>query len=378
LSGGSGSGTGSGTGGHAGGRGIGDASSPYEVAASAETGNAAGNAAGYAGSAADGPVLAANGGVGGVGGGHAINGQPTGGSVSNAPASGNTLTGNNILTDSNIPTNGTALTSGTSMNGVAPASGQAGDAAIGNGTVMGNSAASSNGAASGNGPASGYATDVQGQPKTGSDGQRASAAGIASTSGSDRMPSGGQPVETPVDYVAGQPPREQAASTATSSDSSGKSRPGRLYRPGEWEDAPEKPPEPPKKSDKDEDKDRFGRKRERPVAEQRGDDWGLHNASRGAMGVTRSIRVECLADKIVVISERGAANNKVIPFGPRTAASVDAFVSAIWEQMDAWGIAGRGMYWRPVLQVHVAPGAEQRFADLSALLEGSGLTVVKK
>jgi hypothetical protein len=31
-----------------------------------------------------------------------------------------------------------------------------------------------------------------------------------------------------------------------------------------------------------------------------------------------------------------------------------------------------------VLQVSVAPGAEQRFAELSALLEGSGLTVQRK
>jgi len=44
-------------------------------------------------------------------------------------------------------------------------------------------------------------------------------------------------------------------------------------------------------------------------------------------------------------------------------------------RLAAWGIAGRGMYWRPVLHVYVAPEAEQRFAELSALLEGSGLTV---
>ena len=41
-------------------------------------------------------------------------------------------------------------------------------------------------------------------------------------------------------------------------------------------------------------------------------------------------------------------------------------------------MAGRGMYWRPVLQVSVAPDAQQRFAELAALLEGSGLTVERK
>jgi hypothetical protein len=64
--------------------------------------------------------------------------------------------------------------------------------------------------------------------------------------------------------------------------------------------------------------------------------------------------------------------------GPRTASSIDVLVSDVWEHIDAWGIAGRGMYWKPVLQMSVAPGAEQRFNDLSALLTGSGLAVVRK
>jgi hypothetical protein len=36
------------------------------------------------------------------------------------------------------------------------------------------------------------------------------------------------------------------------------------------------------------------------------------------------------------------------------------------------------MYWKPVLQVVVAPGADDRFADLAALLDGSGMTVARK
>jgi hypothetical protein len=46
--------------------------------------------------------------------------------------------------------------------------------------------------------------------------------------------------------------------------------------------------------------------------------------------------------------------------------------------MDSWGIAGRGMYWRPILHVYNAPGAEGRADDLEALLEGSGLEVKRK
>ena len=102
----------------------------------------------------------------------------------------------------------------------------------------------------------------------------------------------------------------------------------------------------------------------RSLAERRGEDWGLRDAAHGSVGVTRPIRVECYADRLVVISDRNPADNKVISLGPRTVSSIDPFISAVWGQIEAWGIAGRGMYWRPVLQVSVAPDAEERFADL--------------
>jgi hypothetical protein len=88
--------------------------------------------------------------------------------------------------------------------------------------------------------------------------------------------------------------------------------------------------------------------------------------------------VECFSDRLVIISGGGSASNDVIPLGPRTISSIDTFISGVWAHMESWGMAGRGMYWRPLLEVHVAPGAEQRFADLSALLEGSGMMVERK
>jgi hypothetical protein len=133
-------------------------------------------------------------------------------------------------------------------------------------------------------------------------------------------------------------------------------------------------PDRPEKKDKD---DRADRKHKKSTVDHHGEDWALRNAGRG-IGITRPIRIECYADRLVVISDRGPADNRVIPLGRSTATSIDTFVSAIWSQMDAWGMAGRGMYWRPVLQVSVAPDAQQRYADLSALLNGSGLTVERR
>lgn len=190
-------------------------------------------------------------------------------------------------------------------------------------------------------------------------------------------------MERPDGYIVGQPSREQKAlpkppperEDLSESPTAGMQR-GRSLRPGEWEPAPEPPPKRPE--DKfDLDKKR-GNKHEKSLAEKRGVDWGLRDAARGSVGVTRPIRVECYADRLVIVSERNPAASRVIPLGPRTESSIDALISSVWEHLETWGIAGRGMFWRPLLQVYVAPDAEQRFIDLSAMLEGSGLTVVRK
>ena len=57
----------------------------------------------------------------------------------------------------------------------------------------------------------------------------------------------------------------------------------------------------------------------------------------------------------------------------RTEEALDEFVSAMWDHMKSWGIAGNGLYWRPVLTVETGPDGARRAAELKALLEGSGI-----
>jgi hypothetical protein len=57
---------------------------------------------------------------------------------------------------------------------------------------------------------------------------------------------------------------------------------------------------------------------------------------------------------------------------------MEKIVSAVWDQMKSWGIAGRGLYWKPVLNVYVQPGMERRGGELKQLLDGSGLDVELK
>jgi len=114
----------------------------------------------------------------------------------------------------------------------------------------------------------------------------------------------------------------------------------------------------------------------RSLAITRGRNWGLPGETRGAVPITRPIDIRCHGDRIEIVGGRGL-KPKTIHLGPRTEQSIDELVSTVWTHIESWGIAGRGMYWRPVLNVTVAPGAERRYGALGGLLDGSGLVVTR-
>lgn len=113
----------------------------------------------------------------------------------------------------------------------------------------------------------------------------------------------------------------------------------------------------------------------RPLADKKGRDWALPNAAARATPITRAVRIECHPDRLVLPSRTGAAGGRTISLGKRTTDSVDDLVAAVWDVIDSWGIAGRDLYWSPVLEVRVIPGAEHRFNELEVLLEGSGFAL---
>ncbi|MBW3596444.1 MAG: hypothetical protein KY475_04115 [Planctomycetes bacterium] len=116
-----------------------------------------------------------------------------------------------------------------------------------------------------------------------------------------------------------------------------------------------------------------------PFAASRGRNWGLKDAAAGATPYTRPIAVACFPDRLVIVPERATDQAPVvIPLEGATRSAVDPFVQSLWKRMDSWGLAGNRAYWKPVLRVEVAPGAERRFADLQQLLEGSGLVMERK
>jgi hypothetical protein len=144
-------------------------------------------------------------------------------------------------------------------------------------------------------------------------------------------------------------------------------------RPGEWYEKPKPPPE---SMAQEKFKDQV--KKKDNAAKHRAPDWGLQDAPRGSVPITRPVVVECRSDRLMLQPEQGRGGDPVAVMASGTESTIDELISAIWDRMGQWGMAGRGMYWRPVLHVRVAPGGEQRYADLQALLEGSGLEVVRR
>ena len=113
------------------------------------------------------------------------------------------------------------------------------------------------------------------------------------------------------------------------------------------------------------------------LAESRGRNWGLPGGAQDAIPITRPITLVCAAEHLIILND-GREPTHVLHFDGPTDRSIDDLVSTVWDEVEQWGIAGEGLYWRPVLYVEVTPDAESRFSALSKLLSGSGLDVTRK
>ena len=120
------------------------------------------------------------------------------------------------------------------------------------------------------------------------------------------------------------------------------------------------------------------KKKPRSLAETRGVNWGLPPAARASNPITRPIHIQCEGDKLLLRPEISSDPPVVVPLRMRTEDSVDPLVEAIQARIRDWGIAGRGVYWRPQLVLEVGHSGEGRFADLEALLADSGFDVKRR
>jgi len=108
---------------------------------------------------------------------------------------------------------------------------------------------------------------------------------------------------------------------------------------------------------------------------QRPQNWGLKGETRFTSGLSRTVRIRCEADKFVLPAQVGLRLGRTISITDSVSSAADELVQAIWEFQESWGSAGTHGFWRPILEVQVSPGGEQRLAELKSHLRNSGLVI---
>ena len=108
---------------------------------------------------------------------------------------------------------------------------------------------------------------------------------------------------------------------------------------------------------------------------QRPQNWGLQGVTQYTTGISRPVRIRCEADRFVLVVQAGLPVERVIPIAGSVSSATDQLVQAIWEFQQSWGSAGENTHWRPILNVRVSPGGEQRLQELKVHLRHSGLVI---
>jgi len=116
------------------------------------------------------------------------------------------------------------------------------------------------------------------------------------------------------------------------------------------------------------------------IAQSRGKNWAVSPKTRGAVPIRRPIHVVVRKDRLTLMPSRHAidgigATGTVIPLNQPTRQVSDAFVEALRTRVDGWGLAGNGLYWRPVLELRIGPEAESTARGITKLLHNSGVEV---
>ncbi|MEN1679173.1 MAG: hypothetical protein AAGJ46_06240 [Planctomycetota bacterium] len=110
-------------------------------------------------------------------------------------------------------------------------------------------------------------------------------------------------------------------------------------------------------------------------------DWALEDRSPSDIAIRRTVGVVVDAHQLVVMSQEGAPTpgrqprGEVIKLDGSTDAGVAPFVGAMQRRIRSWGMAGQGLYWRPVVRLHVSPNGARRADELVRLLRGSGIDI---
>jgi len=116
------------------------------------------------------------------------------------------------------------------------------------------------------------------------------------------------------------------------------------------------------------------------IADAQGRNWAIKQAGRGSVPIRRSIRAVVGAEELTLLPSKvstGGADSAttVISLDQSLDEVSTAFVKALRERIQEWGLAGNGMFWRPVLVLDVKPTAHLTAKRINQLLQDSGVEV---
>lgn len=119
---------------------------------------------------------------------------------------------------------------------------------------------------------------------------------------------------------------------------------------------------------------------ERKKTKARGKDWAIRNANPGMIPIRRTIQVVVRGDALAILPEASATNEssaagREFRFADAPEGAYEDLLSAVDQRIEDWGMAGQGLYWRPVVELKVSPDGERRFNDLARLLKHSGAEI---
>ncbi len=117
-----------------------------------------------------------------------------------------------------------------------------------------------------------------------------------------------------------------------------------------------------------------------PIAASRGANWAVDEPRQKSVAIRRSIHVVVRENRMILPPVKGMhrgveASGQEISLDQGVNEISDQFKAAVNERIEDWGLAGSGMYWRPVLELNVEPNAEMTAARITHLLQGSGVEV---
>ena len=116
------------------------------------------------------------------------------------------------------------------------------------------------------------------------------------------------------------------------------------------------------------------------IADTKGANWATGRPNLKSMAIRRPIPVVVRDNKMIL---KATSNNKRSADSQSLEISLDqsvhdiseSFAAAVKERIEDWGLAGSGMYWKPVLELNVEPNAQMTATRIVHLLRDSGVEV---